>query len=86
MSFEVVAVFSIPDDDDHHIDYTVRDIISDDDWSNLNYWDDIGSYVSDIISDAERDLSRMFPNGHDYTLICVHVLSVDNDSEEVYTH
>lgn len=86
MSFEIVAVFSTPDDDDHHADYIVRDLISVDDWTNLNYWDDICSHISALITDAESDLRLMFPHGHDYSLSCVHVLSVDNDSEEVYTH
>lgn len=86
MSYEIVAVFSTPDDDDHYADYVVRDIITDDDWTNLNYWDDIGFYISVLISDAESDLRLMFPHGHDYSLSCVHVLSVDNDSEEVDTH
>lgn len=86
MSYEVVVVFSTPDDDDHHADYIARDIISDDDWSKRNYYYDIGFFVSKLISDSEIDLRRMFPDGHDYSLTCVHVLSVDIDSEEVYTH
>ena len=86
MSYELEAVFSTSDDDDSYADYIVRDIIYDDYWTNLNYWDDIGSYVSDLISDAESDLRIMFPHGHDYSLASVSVNLVGNDSEEVNSH
>ena len=86
MSFELVAVFSTLDDDDSYADYIVRDIISDDDWTNLNYWDDIGFYISELISDAESDLRLMFPDGHDYYLDSVSVNLIDIDSEEVNSH
>lgn len=84
MSFEIFIVFSTPDDD--YVDYIAHDRITDDDWTNLNYWEDIGRHISSMIADAELHLRSMFPHGHEYSLSIVHVSFVDDDSEEVNTH
>lgn len=84
MSYGLMVVFSTSDDDEHTYDLILRDFIFDDEWSNLNYWDDISSLVSHLISEAEKHLRSMYPDGHDYSLKTVHVFPVNPDDEEFY--
>lgn len=62
-------------------DITLTDILDPDDWSCANYWDDIGDTISCLIATAERKLSQIFPNGHDYILSEVRAVYLEDDEE-----
>ena len=70
--------------DTHSPVITLTDTISEDDWTNLNYWTDIGDFTSDLIGDAERMLRKLYPDGHDYNLSKVNIVNISfiGDVEE----
>lgn len=52
---------------------TFTDFIGENDWTFLNYWDDIGDRLSLLIRDAELFFKKLYPDGHDYSLSDVNI-------------
>lgn len=77
MTFLVSVLFTSPDRPDISFSYT----IDPDDWSNANYWHDIGDALSCLIACAEHKISRIFPNGHSYQLSNVNAVYLGDDVE-----
>lgn len=49
--------------------FTFTDCIGVDDWSNNDYWVDIGAKIAFVNGRGDRSLCSMFPDGHNYDLI-----------------
>lgn len=77
MSYSINVVFTSPDGPD----ITFSDVITPDDWSCANYWDDLGDCISCLIGFAEKKLSKIFPSGNSYTLSAVHSVYLGDDEE-----
>ena len=60
---------------------TFTDFIREDDWTSLNYWDDIGNRLSILIRDAEHFFKKLYPDGHDYSLSDVNISYVGGFEE-----
>ena len=79
MVYEVTVRFSSFRDDEP--DLFLTEEIGSDDWSFDDYWDDIGDTISCLIATAERKLSQIFPNGHDYNLSEARAIYLEDDEE-----
>lgn len=62
-------------------DFTFSDIISDDDWTSKNYWDDFSDFMSNLIFYGEDVIKDIYPNGHDYNLSTVNITYLGDDEE-----
>lgn len=78
MEYQICVLFDSPT---RSPSFTFSDVITEDDWTCLNYWDDIGDFVSRMISDAESFIKKAFPDGHDYNLSTVNITYVGDDEE-----
>ena len=79
MSFVISACFV----SETSPNYVFKHTFGFDSWSNLNYWDDLGRFVSWVVSTGENYLMAINPDGNDYVLHDVNVISGDSDSEVV---
>ena len=77
MSYQIIVSFSSP----NKPNISLSDILDPDDWSCFNYWDDIGSSIACLIATAERKLSQIFPNGHNYKLSDVCAVCLEDDED-----
>ena len=78
MEFQIDVIFSSPTCSPV---FTFTDSIGEDDWTPLNYWDDLGEFMSQMICDAERMFRKLYPDGHDYSLSKVNISYVGDDEE-----
>ena len=59
--------------------FIFSDCIGVNDWSNNDYWVDIGAKLAFVIGRGERSLRSMFPDGHDYDLISAVAFKIGDD-------
>lgn len=78
MAYQINVLFESPT---HPRAFTFTDCIIEEDWTVLNYWDDISECLSHNISYAESFLKKVFPNGHDYFLSTVNITYLGDDEE-----
>lgn len=61
--------------------FTLSHCVGEDDWTCLNYWDDLSEYMSQTICSIETKLREKFPEGHDFSLSNVNIKLI-GDVEE----
>lgn len=77
MSYLVNVFFTSPDAPD----ITFSDVITPNDWSCANYWDDLGDCISSLIAFSEAKINKIFPHGHCYKLSAVNSVCLGDDEE-----
>lgn len=78
MSYQISVLFESPS---RPVPFTFCDVITQDDWTCMNYWDDIGDRTSLLIRHCEKFLRDMYPKGHDYNLSTVNISYLGDDEE-----